>query len=116
MIVLFCLVIGLIGGIYADVYIPQQYALFVAIAILAALDSIFGAVVAVLHRNFDLNIFLSGFFGNAVLAALLAYVGKALGVDIYLAAIIVFGTRLLQNFALIRRFLLNKYSKKDTIG
>jgi small basic protein len=62
-----------------------------------------------------MKVFLSGFFGNALLAAGLAYIGDQLGIQIYLAAIFAFGNRLFLNFAIIRRFVLNKYSKKDNI-
>jgi len=62
-----------------------------------------------------MGIFLSGFFGNALLAAALTYIGDKLGIQIYFAAIFAFGNRLFLNFAVIRRFLLNKLTKKDNI-
>lgn len=112
-------IIGLIAGILIGTFIPYnistQYSTYVAVAILAALDSVFGGIVAVLQKKFDMKVFLSGFFGNALLAAGLAYIGDRLGIQIYLAAIFAFGNRLFLNFAIIRRFLLNKYSKKDNI-
>ncbi|MHB8062322.1 MAG: DUF1290 domain-containing protein, partial [Ruminiclostridium sp.] len=43
------------------------------------------------------------------------YIGDKLGIQIYLAAIFAFGNRLFLNFALIRRFVLNKFLKKDNI-
>jgi small basic protein len=111
------LIIGiLIGMFFIPVNIPAQYSNYVAVAILAALDSVFGAIAATLQGKFNMKIFLSGFFGNALLAAILAYIGDQLGIQIYLAAIFAFGNRLFLNFAIIRRFILNKYSKKDIIG
>ena len=62
---------------------------------------------ASLENSFESDIFITGFFGNAILAASLAYMGDRLGVPIYLAAVVVFGTRLFQNFAVIRRHLFN---------
>ncbi|MBZ4644980.1 MAG: hypothetical protein PWR27_638 [Petroclostridium sp.] len=115
MILIIGLVIGLVIGFLTPIHIPSQYSSYVAIAILAALDSVFGGITASSQKNFDIKIFISGFFGNALLAALLTYIGKKLDVDIYLAAVVVFGTRLFQNFAIIRRFLLNKYLKNDNI-
>lgn len=110
------LIIGvLIGVFFIPVNIPQQYSTYVAVAILAALDSVFGGIVANLQGKFDLKIFISGFFGNALLAAALAYIGDQLGIQIYLAAIFAFGNRLFLNFAVIRRYLLNKPVKKDNI-
>jgi small basic protein len=110
------LIIGiLIGVFFIPVNIPQQYSNYVAVAILAALDSVFGGIAATVQGKFDMKVFLSGFFGNALLAACLAYIGDQLGIQIYLAAIFAFGNRIFLNFAIIRRFVLNKSAKKDNI-
>ena len=110
------LIVGiLIGVFFIPINIPQQYSNYVAVAILAALDSVFGGIAATVQSKFDMKIFLSGFFGNALLAAGLAYIGDQLGIQIYLAAIFAFGNRLFLNFAIIRRYILNKYSKKDNM-
>lgn len=116
MLPLLGLIIGILVGVFfIPVNIPQQYSNYVAVAILAALDSVFGGISANLQGKFDLKIFLSGFFGNALLAAALAYIGDQLGIQIYLAAIFAFGNRLFLNFANIRRYILNKAAKKDNI-
>lgn len=116
MIPILGLIIGiLVGVLFIPINIPQQYSNYVAVAILAALDSVFGGITASLEGKFNINIFISGFFGNALLAAGLAYIGDQLGIQIYLAAIFAFGNRLFLNFAVIRRYILNKLSKKDNI-
>lgn len=109
------LIFGILIGIFIPYNIPQQYSTYVAVAILASLDSVFGGIVATLQGKFDLKVFLSGFFGNALLAAGLAYIGDQLGIQIYLAAIFAFGNRLFLNFAIIRRIVLNKISKTDNV-
>lgn len=110
------MIIGILIGVFlVPINIPQQYSTYMAVAILAALDSVFGGVTASLQKNFDMKIFLSGFFGNAFLAAALAYIGDQLGIQIYLAAIFAFGNRIFINFAIIRRYMLNKSVKKDNI-
>lgn len=110
------LIVGIIiGVVFIPVNIPQQYSTYVAVAILAAFDSVFGGIAATVQGRFDMKIFLSGFFGNALLAAALAYIGDQLGIQIYLAAIFAFGNRLFLNFAVIRRYILNKPAKKDNI-
>ena len=109
-------VIGIVlGGFFIEYNIPPQYSKYVAVAILASMDSVFGGIAANVQKKFDMRIFLSGFFGNSLLAAILVYIGDHLGLDIYVAAIFTFVYRLFLNFAIIRRFLLNKYSKKDNI-
>lgn len=110
-ILIFALAIGIALGLLIPGYISAETAPYVAISILAGLDSIFGGLAANIKNSFKIEVFLSGFFLNALLAALLAYIGKILGVDLYIAAIVVFGTRLFQNFAIIRRYVLNKYYK-----
>lgn len=115
MIPILGLIVGILLGIFIPYNIPQQYSTYVAVAILAAIDSVFGGIAATLQGKFDMKIFLSGFFGNALLAAGLAYIGDQLGIQIYLAAIFAFGNRLFINFAIIRRYILNKYTKKDNI-
>jgi small basic protein len=107
------LIIGVLIGVFLPYNIPQQYSTYVAVAILAALDSVFGGAAATLQGKFDLKVFLSGFFGNALLAAGLAYIGDQLGIQIYLAAIFAFGNRLFLNFAIIRRHLMSGKSNKE---
>jgi len=115
MIPILGLIIGIFIGIFVPYNIPSQYSNYVAVAILAAVDSVFGGIAASLQGKFNMKIFLTGFFGNAILASMLAYVGDQLGIQLYLAAIFAFGNRLFLNFALIRRFVLNKNSKNDNI-
>jgi small basic protein len=106
------LLLGIALGIVFPYNVPVAYSAYLSVAILAALDSVFGGIRASLEDSFDSNIFITGFFGNAILAALLAYLGDRLGVPIYLAAVVAFGTRLFQNFALIRRHLFIKQKEK----
>jgi small basic protein len=112
LIPIFGLILGILFGLILPFKIPAIYSSYMSIAVLAALDSVFGGIRSNMEQKFDSNIFISGFFGNAILAALLAYVGDRLGVPLYYAAIFAFGTRLFQNFAIIRRHLLNRIMKK----
>ena len=103
--------LGALIGINAPI-ISYTYSSYLAIAIIAALDSVFGGIASVVKKNFDLKIFISGFFGNAILSILLTFLGQKLNVDIYLAAIIVFVGRMFTNLSIIRRFLIEKWSNK----
>ncbi|WP_079508353.1 small basic family protein [Mesobacillus jeotgali] len=104
------LIIGVIIGLLTDIRIPEEYSNYLSIAILAALDTLFGGIRAQLQNIYDEKVFVSGFFFNIVLAASLAFLGVHLGVDLYLAAVFAFGVRLFQNIAVIRRILLTKWS------
>lgn len=109
-IVLGCLIGALIGMLAPMV--SYTYSGYLAIAIIAALDSVFGGIVATLKKNFNLIIFVTGFFGNAILAILLTILGQKLNVDIYLAAIVVFVGRMFTNLAIIRRYYVDIMMKK----
>ena len=86
--------------------LPVELARYTAVGILAALDSLLGALRAELEGHFDTRIFLSGFYTNALLAAGLAFLGDRLGIDLYLVALFAFGWRIFQNVAVIRRHFL----------
>ncbi|HHW57692.1 MAG TPA: small basic family protein [Clostridia bacterium] len=111
-IITISLLIGIIIGFLLPINIPSTYVSYLSVAILAALDSVFGGIRASFEEKFDNLIFLSGFFGNIILAGGLAYIGDVLGVPIYLAAVFVFGSRLFSNFAYIRRYMIDKMRRK----
>ena len=109
-IILGC-VIGAVIGINAPT-IPYTYSIFLAIAVVAALDSVFGGITSVLKKNFDLTIFISGFFCNSLLSIALTYLGQKLNIDIYLAALVVFVGRMFTNLTIIRRYYIDLYKEK----
>ena len=104
-------ILGAIIGMNSPI-ISYTYSSYLAIAIIAALDSVFGGIASVIKKNFDLKIFISGFFGNAILAILLTILGQKLNVDIYLAAIVVFVWRMFMNLGTIRRYYVEKWTRK----
>ena len=104
-------IIGALIGINAPI-IPYTYSTFLAIAVVAALDSVFGGITSVLKKNFDLVIFISGFFCNSLLSIALTYLGQKLNLDIYLAALVVFVGRMFTNLTIIRRYYIEKWTAK----
>ena len=104
-------IIGALIGMNAPV-IPYTYSTFLAIAVVAALDSVFGGITSVLKKNFDLKIFISGFFCNSILSIALTYLGQKLNLDIYLAALVVFVGRMFTNLTIIRCFYIEKWTAK----
>jgi len=92
--------------------LPYTVSNYLAIAILAALDSVFGGIASSIRKIFDMKVFISGFFVNAILAMILTFLGQKLNVDIYLAAIIVFVGRMFNNLGIIRRYYLRKLDIK----
>ncbi|QQE80710.1 small basic family protein [Alicyclobacillus sp. SO9] len=108
------LVIGVGIGLVSNVNIPPALSSYLSIAILASLDTVFGGIKASLEKNFDGFVFITGFFFNAIVAALLAYIGNQLSVDLYLAAVVAFGVRMFQNIAIIRRIMFNKVNHRHS--
>jgi small basic protein len=102
------LLTGLALGMALSLSVPAEYSRYTAMAILAALDSVLGAVRADLEGKFEYRIFLTGFFANSILAGLLTFLGDRLGVELYIAAIVAFGVRMFNNLAIIRRRLLER--------
>lgn len=93
--------------------VPYVASKYLAIAIIAALDTVLGGIANNFDNKFDSKVFISGFFMNAIMAILLTYLGQKLNVDIYLAALIVFVGRIFNNIGIIRRYYINKISSKS---
>lgn len=113
--VFIAIIIGCVLGAVVGVNLPiisYSYSGYLAIAIIAALDSVFGGITGVLKGEFDFKVFISGFFCNAILAMLLTYLGNKLNVDVYLATIVVFVGRMFINLTIIRKYYIDKWSKK----
>lgn len=104
------LLFGLLVGILLDRFMHFQvtllFAKYISVSFLAGLDSVLGALRAGIEEKFDVTVFITGFITNALLAALLTYVGDRLGVDLYLAAVVTFGVRIFENLGYIRRDLI----------
>ena len=63
-------VIGALIGNFAPI-ISYTYSEYLAIPIVAALDTISGGVVASIKKNLDMGVFISGFLRNAILSIFL---------------------------------------------
>ena len=100
------LLIGIAAGWFLNVNVSFELSRYSAVAILAALDSVLGAVRAELDGTYDNRIFISGFVTNAVVAVLLTFIGDRLSLDLYLVALINVGFRIFNNVAVIRRHFI----------
>lgn len=111
------IIIGLLIGFGLPVHLPVDIARYLSVALLASLDSAFGGLRAAMEGKFNSTVFISGFFGNALLAAALTFMGDKLGVELYYAALFAFGFRMFQNLGTIRRHLfLHDAPKSGTKG
>ena len=105
-------ILGVIAATAFDIYIPQEMSLYAAIVIIASIDSVMGAFKSILRNKFSSGVFVTGFFGNSLLAALLVFFSKKIDLDLYYAVIVVFTMRIFSNFSFIRRIFLKKWSEK----
>jgi small basic protein len=101
------LLIGVLLGLILQPEVPIWLEPYLPIAVVAALDAVFGALRAFLDGIFDDKVFVVSFVSNALLAALLVFLGDQLGVggQLSTAVIVVLGIRIFQNLAAIRRHL-----------
>ncbi|MEW2358487.1 small basic family protein [Spirillospora sp. NPDC029432] len=107
MIALLGLLAGIGLGLLLEPDVPLWLQPYLPIAIVAALDAMFGGVRARLEGVFDDKVFVVSFVGNAVIAALIVFVGDQLGVGSQLSTgvVVVLGIRIFSNAAAIRRKL-----------
>ncbi len=106
--------LGILLGLLIPYNLSSATLPYVAVALVAALDSVFGALLANLNKKFNSNVFMMGLVSNAILAVLLTYVGDLLGIQLDFAAIVVFGVRIFNNMAAIRRITFDIYFEKRT--
>ncbi|HET8981555.1 MAG TPA: small basic family protein [Pedococcus sp.] len=104
-------VLGLIGGILIGLFLQPEVPLwlqpYLPIAVIAALDAVFGAVRAVLDGIFDDKVFVVSFLANVVVAGFIVFLGDQLGVGSQLSTgvVVVLGVRIFSNVASIRRHI-----------
>jgi len=109
MIAVLALVAGVVLGVVLEPTVPGWLQPYLPIAVVAALDAVFGGVRALLDGIFDDKVFVVSFVSNALLAALLVFLGDQLGVGGQLSTgvVVVLGVRIFGNVAAIRRHLFS---------
>ncbi len=108
MIALIGLLVGAVAGLFLEPTVPLALQPYLPIAVVAALDALFGGLRALLDGVFDDRVFVVSFLSNVVVAAFIVYLGDQLGVGTQLSTgvVVVLGIRIFSNAAAIRRHLL----------
>jgi small basic protein len=103
------LLLGVLLGLLLQPTVPVWLQPYLPIAVVAALDAVFGALRAYLDGIFDDKVFVVSFIGNVLIAGLIVYLGDQLGVGGQLSTgvIVVLGIRIFTNVAAIRRHLFH---------
>jgi small basic protein len=101
------LLAGILIGLFVQPTVPDWIAPYLPIAVIAALDAVFGGLRAKLDRIFDAKVFVVSFVANVLVAALIVFLGDQLGVGSQLstAVVVVLGIRIFGNVAAIRRHI-----------
>ena len=107
MIAVLGLVVGIVAGLFLEPTVSIGLQPYLPIAVVAALDAVFGGLRAVLDGIFDDKVFVVSFVANVLVAALIVYLGDQLGVGSQLSTgvVVVLGIRIFSNAAAIRRHL-----------
>ncbi len=105
MIPILGLAAGVVLGLVFNPTVPLSVQPYLPIAVVAALDAVFGGLRARLDGIFDAKVFVVSFVSNVVIAALIVFLGDQLGVGAQLstAVVVVLGIRIFGNAAAIRR-------------
>jgi len=106
-IVALAVAVGVTLGLVFQPTVPLDLQPYLPIAVVAALDALFGGVRAWLERIFDDKVFVVSFISNVLVAGLIVFVGDKLGVggELSTAIVVVLGIRIFSNAAAIRRHL-----------
>jgi small basic protein len=101
------LVLGIVAGLFLQPTVPLWLQPYLPIAVVAALDAVFGGLRALLDGIFDDRVFVVSFVGNVIVAGLIVFLGDQLGVGAQLSTgvVVVLGIRIFANAAAIRRHL-----------
>jgi small basic protein len=101
------LLIGIAIGVFLKPEVPLWMQPYLPIAVIAALDAVFGAVRAVLDGIFNDKVFVVSFLFNVLVAAFIVFLGDQLGVGAQLSTgvVVVLCVRIFSNVASIRRHL-----------
>lgn len=99
------LLVGVVAGVLVEPTVPAALQPYLPIAVVAALDALFGGLRAYLDGVFDDRVFVVSFLFNVLIAALLVFLGDQLGVGAQMttAVVVVLGIRIFSNAAAIRR-------------
>jgi small basic protein len=101
------LLTGIALGLLLQPTVPVWLQPYLPIAVVAALDAVFGGLRALLDGIFDDRVFVVSFLSNVFVAAFIVYLGDQLGVGSQLSTgvVVVLGIRIFSNVAAIRRHL-----------
>ncbi len=107
------LIIGFCGVYLPHVKISPLYSEYLGLAVVAGFDSIVGALRSHVEGKFNDRVFVSGFFINACIAALLLYLGNTLNIrNVAVAIMVALVIRIFNNLGFVRRYVVARLFEK----
>jgi small basic protein len=96
---------GVVLGLLTSPTVPDWLGPYLPIAVIAAMDAVFGGLRAKLSHTFDAKVFAVSFVANVLVAGFIVFLGDQLGVgsELSTAVVVVLGIRIFGNVAAIRR-------------
>jgi small basic protein len=109
LVALGALMAGIVLGLILQPTLPPVVAPYLPVIVVAALDTVLDGVRARLEGGYHEGEFLVTFLTNALLAAFVVWLAGRLGApDLSIGVIIVFGIRMFQSLAAIRRYFFRE--------
>lgn len=103
------LIVGLLLGRLIAEPVTSESGTYLAMAVLAGLDSVCGGSRSALEGKFHTDVFVTGCISNILIAFFLAWLGDKIGANLFLVAAIVLGWRIFTNLSLMRRYALSRW-------
>jgi len=108
-IALAALIAGILVGLILEPELPAGLAPYLPVVVVAALDVVLEGIRDRLEGGYHEGELLVAFLANSVLAAFVVWLGDRLGApDLSVGIIIVFGVRMFQSLAAIRRYFFRE--------
>lgn len=109
MIALLALLLGIGVGLILEPTLPATLSPFLPVVVVAALDTVLAGLLARLEGGYQEGEFVVAFLTNSLLAVFVVWIGDRLGApDLEIGVIVVFGIRMFQSLAGIRRYVFRE--------
>jgi len=105
------LFLGIIAGLNLNIVYNPDYVVYISLAILAILNSIFNMIHENKTGELTLVRCIAFLLTDLLFALFLGFVGEKLGLPVYLAAVFAFGNNIYKKLRILVNIFLEKFDK-----